>query len=53
MDSNFLGSWVVTSLSSWGAQSALISKGDLRSDFPSPARVYKGKNRDSWANRVQ
>jgi len=34
-------------LSPWGAQSALMSIGDLRSDSPSLARVYEGRNGDS------
>jgi len=31
-------------LSLWGAPSALVSKGDLRDDFPSLTIVKKGKN---------
>jgi len=37
----------VTSLSPWGDQSALVSKGDFRSDFPSLVRVYERRNEDS------
>jgi len=40
-------------LSPWGAQSTLVSKGDLRSDSPNFARVYEGRNGDSRANRAQ
>jgi len=37
----------VMSLSSWGARSTLMNKGDLKSDFPNLARVYEGRNGDS------